>query len=75
MVILQGYFLYDFFILLFSISTDQSLESERLERQKKISRLKDKVKALQDQEISVNQDIEQFQQAIEKDKEEHTRIK
>uniref|UniRef100_G3T052 Structural maintenance of chromosomes protein 6 n=1 Tax=Loxodonta africana TaxID=9785 RepID=G3T052_LOXAF len=56
-------------------STDQSLEPERLERQKKISWLKGKVKVLQDQENSVNQEIEQFQQAIEKDKEEHNRIK
>uniref|UniRef100_A0A2K6GZB3 Structural maintenance of chromosomes protein 6 n=1 Tax=Propithecus coquereli TaxID=379532 RepID=A0A2K6GZB3_PROCO len=56
-------------------STDQSLEPERLERQKKISWLKERVKALQDQENSVNQEIEQFQQAIEKDKEEYTRIK
>uniref|UniRef100_A0A8C2RCD3 Structural maintenance of chromosomes protein 6 n=1 Tax=Capra hircus TaxID=9925 RepID=A0A8C2RCD3_CAPHI len=56
-------------------SADQSLEPERLERQKKISWLKERVKALQDQESSVNQEIEQFQQAIEKDKEEHTRIK
>ncbi|XP_036118638.1 structural maintenance of chromosomes protein 6 isoform X1 [Molossus molossus] len=56
-------------------SADQSLEPERLERQKKISWLKDRVKTLQDQESSVNQEIEQFQQAIEKDKEEHTRIR
>ncbi|XP_054583842.1 structural maintenance of chromosomes protein 6 isoform X2 [Eptesicus fuscus] len=56
-------------------SADQSLEPERLERQRKISWLKDRVKALQDQEISVNQEMEQFQQAIEKDKEEHTRIR
>uniref|UniRef100_A0A8C0DKS3 Structural maintenance of chromosomes protein 6 n=1 Tax=Balaenoptera musculus TaxID=9771 RepID=A0A8C0DKS3_BALMU len=56
-------------------SADQSLEPERLERQNKISCLKERVKVLQDQEISINQEIEQFQQAIEKDKEEHTRIK
>ncbi|XP_045700489.1 structural maintenance of chromosomes protein 6 [Phyllostomus hastatus] len=56
-------------------SADQSLEHERLERQKKISWLKERGKALQDQESSINQEIEQFQQAIEKDKEEHTRIK
>lgn len=60
---------------LFPVSADQSLEPERLERQKKITWLKDRVKALQDQEISVNQEMEQFQQAIEKDKEEHTRIR
>uniref|UniRef100_A0A8C9HI41 Structural maintenance of chromosomes protein 6 n=1 Tax=Piliocolobus tephrosceles TaxID=591936 RepID=A0A8C9HI41_9PRIM len=56
-------------------STDQSLEPERLERQKKISWLKERVKALRNQENSVNQEIEQFQQAIEKDKEEHGKIK
>ncbi|XP_040848791.1 structural maintenance of chromosomes protein 6 isoform X3 [Ochotona curzoniae] len=56
-------------------STDQSLEPERLERQKKISCLKERVKSLHDQENTVNQDIEQFQQAIEKDKEEYARIK
>lgn len=60
---------------LFIVSTDQSLEPERLERQKKISWLKERVKALQDQESSINQEIEQFQQAIEKDKEERIRIK
>lgn len=60
---------------LFTVSTDQSLEPERLERQKKISWLKERVKALQDQESSINQEIEQFQQAIEKDKEERIRIK
>lgn len=60
---------------LFTVSADQSLEPERLERQRKISWLKERVKALQDQEISVNQEMEQFQQAIEKDKEEHTRIR
>lgn len=57
------------------VSADQSLEPERLERQKKISWLKERVKALEDQENTVIQEIEQFQQAIEKDKEEHTRIK
>ncbi|KAM4867526.1 structural maintenance of chromosomes protein 6 isoform 1-T1 [Thomomys bottae] len=55
--------------------SDQSLEPERLERQKKICWLKEKVKSLQDQENSVNQEIEQFQQAIEKYKEEHTRLR
>lgn len=64
-----------FYFGLFTISTDQSLEPERLERQKKISWLKERVKALQDQESSINQEIEQFQQAIEKDKEERIRIK
>nr|XP_020028189.1 structural maintenance of chromosomes protein 6 isoform X2 [Castor canadensis] len=56
-------------------STDQSLEPERLERQKKICWLKERVKSLQDQENSVNEEIEQFQQAIEKYKEEYARIK
>lgn len=64
-----------FSILDYLLSTDQSLEPERLERQKKISWLKERVKALKDQESSINQEIEQFQQAIEKDKEERIRIK
>ena len=70
-----GFSLNIFHFVLFTVSADQSLEPERLERQKKISCLKERVKVLQDQEISINQEIEQFQQAIEKDKEEHTRIK
>jgi uncharacterized protein YlxW (UPF0749 family) len=61
--------------VLFTTSTDQSLEPERLERQKKICWLKERVKSLQDQENSVNEEIEQFQQAIEKYKEEYARIK
>lgn len=56
-------------------STDQSLEPERLERQKRICWLKEKVKALQDQEHTVNQEAEQFEQAIEKDKQEHGRVR
>lgn len=60
---------------LFTVSADQSLEPERLERQRKISWLKDRVKALQDQESSVGQEAEQFQQAVDKDREEHTRVR
>ncbi|XP_038174634.1 structural maintenance of chromosomes protein 6 isoform X2 [Arvicola amphibius] len=56
-------------------STDQSLEPERLERQRRICWLKEKVQALQDQESSVNQEAAQFEQVIEKDKQEHVRIK
>ncbi|XP_075413194.1 structural maintenance of chromosomes protein 6 isoform X2 [Tenrec ecaudatus] len=56
-------------------STDQSLEPERLERQRKIKWLKDKVKAFQDQKVSITQEIEQFQQAVDKDKEERDRIR
>lgn len=64
-----------FYFGLSIVSADQSLEPERLERQKKISWLKEKVKTLEDQENTVSQEIEQFQQAIDKDKEEYTRIK
>ncbi|CAO2592479.1 Structural maintenance of chromosomes protein 6 [Lemmus lemmus] len=56
-------------------STDQSLEPERLERQRRICWLKEKAQALQDQESSVNQEAIQFEQVIEKDKQEHVRIK
>lgn len=70
-------FLFNIFFVCFItlLSTDQSLEPERLERQKRICWLKEKVKALQDQENTVNQEVEQFEQAIEKDKQEHVRIK
>lgn len=46
-----------------------------MERQKRICWLKEKVKALQDQEHTVNQEAEQFEQAIEKDKQEHGRVR
>ncbi|XP_013378099.1 PREDICTED: structural maintenance of chromosomes protein 6 [Chinchilla lanigera] len=56
-------------------SADQFLETERLERQKKICWLKERLKAFQDQENAVNQEMEQFQQAIEKGRAEHERIR
>ncbi|XP_063088414.1 structural maintenance of chromosomes protein 6 isoform X4 [Cavia porcellus] len=56
-------------------SADQFLETERLERQKKIWWLKERLKAFQDQENSINQEMEQFQQAIEKGRAEHDRIR
>lgn len=70
-----GFLLNMFHFGLFTVSADQSLEPERLERQRKISWLKDRVKALQDQESSVGQEAEQFQQAVDKDREEHTRVR
>ncbi|XP_006880787.1 PREDICTED: structural maintenance of chromosomes protein 6 [Elephantulus edwardii] len=45
------------------------------DRAARLERKTEEQQALQDQEGSVNQEIEQFQQAIEKDKEEHNRIK
>ena len=69
-------FLTFFYVCFFTLfSADQSLEPERLERQKRICWLKEKVKALQDQEHTVNQEAEQFEQAIEKDKQEHGRVR
>ncbi|EHB02379.1 Structural maintenance of chromosomes protein 6 [Heterocephalus glaber] len=56
-------------------SADQFLETERLERQKKICWLKERLKAFQDQENSVSQEMEQFQQATEKGREEYARIR
>lgn len=64
-----------YFCFITFLSTDQSLEPERLERQRRICWLKEKVQALQDQESSVNQEAAQFEQVIEKDKQEHVRVK
>ncbi|XP_038596243.1 structural maintenance of chromosomes protein 6 [Tachyglossus aculeatus] len=56
-------------------SADQISEPEKLERQKKIFQLKEKSKILCDEEQSVFQDIDQFQKAIIKYKEEQSKLK
>ncbi|XP_074847396.1 structural maintenance of chromosomes protein 6 isoform X2 [Carettochelys insculpta] len=56
-------------------SADQVSESEKLERQKKIAHLKEQLKMVRDQEDMMVQEMEQFQQAIYKCKEEHARLK
>ncbi|KAE8605149.1 hypothetical protein XENTR_v10014988 [Xenopus tropicalis] len=55
-------------------SADNASESEKMARQKEIAQIRDRMKALHDKEITTNQQIHQFQQAIEKYKEERIRI-
>ncbi|NXN74821.1 SMC6 protein, partial [Himantopus himantopus] len=56
-------------------SANQVSEPEKLERQRKIARLKELLKAFHDEEIMIGQQVDQFQQAISRCKEEHTRLK
>uniref|UniRef100_A0A8C3T2F1 Structural maintenance of chromosomes protein 6 n=1 Tax=Chelydra serpentina TaxID=8475 RepID=A0A8C3T2F1_CHESE len=56
-------------------SADQVSESEKLERQKKITQLKEQLKIVHDQAAMMVQEMDQFQQAIYKSKEEHARLK
>ncbi|XP_048794301.1 structural maintenance of chromosomes protein 6 [Lagopus muta] len=56
-------------------SAYQASEPERLEKQRKITQLKEKLKALHDEEIMIGQQMHQFQQAIYKHKEEFAKLK
>ncbi|XP_029451811.1 LOW QUALITY PROTEIN: structural maintenance of chromosomes protein 6 [Rhinatrema bivittatum] len=56
-------------------SVDQVSETEKMERVNKISTLKEQLKMLHDQEITTVEQMDQFQQAIYKYKEEHSRLR
>ncbi|XP_072714621.1 structural maintenance of chromosomes protein 6 [Ciconia boyciana] len=56
-------------------SANQVSEPEKLERQRKISHLREQLKAFRDEEIMIGQQVDQFQQAIYKCKEEHGRLR
>ncbi|KAM9382214.1 structural maintenance of chromosomes protein 6 [Phaethornis superciliosus] len=56
-------------------SANQMSEPEKLERQRKIAHLREQLKAFHDEEIMICQQMEQFQQAIYKYKEENTRLR
>ncbi|KAJ6634537.1 hypothetical protein lerEdw1_013983 [Lerista edwardsae] len=56
-------------------SADQISEPEKMERQRKIGQLKEKLKNLHDQDELVGQEIRQFQQAVYSYKEDATRLK
>ncbi|NXG48593.1 SMC6 protein, partial [Psilopogon haemacephalus] len=56
-------------------SANQVSEPENLERQRKIALLREHIKAFHDEEIMIGQQMDQFQQAIYKCKEEHARLK
>ncbi|KAF1410160.1 Structural maintenance of chromosomes protein 6, partial [Spheniscus humboldti] len=56
-------------------SANQVSEPEKLERQRKIAHLREQLKAFHDEEIMIGQQVDQFQQAIYKCKEEHARLR
>ncbi|KFQ63393.1 Structural maintenance of chromosomes protein 6, partial [Pelecanus crispus] len=56
-------------------SANQVSEPEKLERQRKITYLREQLKAFHDEEIMIGQQVDQFQQAIYKCKEEHARLR
>ncbi|NXO49385.1 SMC6 protein, partial [Aramus guarauna] len=56
-------------------SANQISEPEKLERQRKIAHLREQLKAFHDEEIMIGQQVDQFQQAIYKCKEEHARLR
>ncbi|NXF43889.1 SMC6 protein, partial [Oceanites oceanicus] len=56
-------------------SANRVSEPEKLERQRKIAHLRERLKAFHDEEILIGQQVDQFQQAIYKCKEDHARLR
>ncbi|NXY12956.1 SMC6 protein, partial [Atrichornis clamosus] len=56
-------------------SANQVSEPEKLERQRRIAYLREQLKAFHDEEIMIGQQVDQFQQAISKCREEHARLR
>ncbi|NXW63626.1 SMC6 protein, partial [Eurystomus gularis] len=56
-------------------SSNQVSEPEKLKRQRKITHLREQLKAFHDEEVMIGQQVEQFQQAIYKCKEELARLR
>ncbi|NWZ82120.1 SMC6 protein, partial [Poecile atricapillus] len=54
---------------------NQVSEPEKLERQRRIAYLREQLKAYHDEEIMIDQQVDQFQQAISKCREEHSRLR
>ncbi|NWT19870.1 SMC6 protein, partial [Vireo altiloquus] len=54
---------------------NQVSEPEKLERQRRIGYLREQLKAFHDEEIMIDQQVDQFQQAISKCREEHLRLR
>lgn len=59
---------------MFFSSANQVSEPEKLERQRRIAYLREQLKAFRDEEIMIGQQVDQFQQAISKCKEEQSRL-
>ncbi|KAJ7420625.1 Structural maintenance of chromosomes protein 6 [Willisornis vidua] len=56
-------------------SANQVPAPEKLERQRKLAHLREQLKAFRDEEIMLGQQMDQFQQAIYKCREEHARLR
>ncbi|NWT65997.1 SMC6 protein, partial [Prunella himalayana] len=54
---------------------NQASEPEKLERQMRITYLREQLKAFHDEETMIGQQLDQFQQAISKCREEHSRLR
>ncbi|XP_030800928.1 structural maintenance of chromosomes protein 6 isoform X1 [Camarhynchus parvulus] len=54
---------------------NQVSEPEQLERQRRITYLREQLKAFRDEEIMIGQQLDQFQQAISKCREDHSRLR
>uniref|UniRef100_A0A674GCU9 Structural maintenance of chromosomes protein 6 n=1 Tax=Taeniopygia guttata TaxID=59729 RepID=A0A674GCU9_TAEGU len=54
---------------------NQDSEPEKLERQRRIAYLREQLKAFHNEEIMIGQQMDQFQQAVSKCKEEHSRLR
>ncbi|XP_053793288.1 structural maintenance of chromosomes protein 6 isoform X1 [Vidua chalybeata] len=54
---------------------NQGSEPEKLERQRRIAYLREQLKAFHNEEIMIGQQLDQFQQAISKCREEHSRLR
>ncbi|OWK63342.1 Structural maintenance of chromosomes protein 6 [Lonchura striata] len=54
---------------------NQDSEPEKLERQRRIAHLREQLKAFHNEEIMIGQQLDQFQQAISKCREEHSRLR
>ncbi|NXO79329.1 SMC6 protein, partial [Sitta europaea] len=54
---------------------NQVSEPEKLERQRRIAYLREQLKAFHDEEVMIDQQVDQFQQAISKCREEYSRLR
>lgn len=60
---------------IFFSSANQVSEPEKLERQSRIAYLREQLKAFHDEEIMIGQQIDQFEQAISRCREEHSKLR
>lgn len=58
-----------------SSSANRVSVPEKMEKQRKIAQLKEKLQAFHDEEVMIGQQMDQFQQAIYKHKEEDAKLR